>query len=57
MLLMNHIKSTKRANLNGKTPYEVAVSHEFEQLKQSLELKLIPADEIDLAPKLFTRIK
>ena len=56
-LLMNHINSTKRAKLNGKAPYEVAVSPEFEQLKQRLGLKLIPADEIDLTPKLFTRIK
>jgi len=56
-LLMNHINSTKRAKLNGGAPYEVAVSPEFEQLKQSLGLKLIPADEIDLTPKLFTRRK
>ena len=56
-LLMNHINSTKRAKLNGSAPYEVAVSPEFEKLKQTLELKLIPADEIDLTPKLFTRSK
>lgn len=56
-LLMNHINSTKRIKLNGKAPYEVAVSPEFEQLKQSLRLRLILADEIDLTLKLFKRIK
>ena len=54
-LLMNHINSTRRAKLKGNAPYEAAVSPEFEELKQKLGLRLIPADEIDLTPKLFYR--
>lgn len=54
-LLMNHVNSTKRAKLGGKAPYEVAVSSGFEELKQRLGLKLIPADEIELSPKLLGR--
>lgn len=56
-LLMNHINSTKRVKLGGKAPYEVAVSPEFEELKQKLGLELIPADEINLTSKLFNSRK
>ena len=52
-LLMNHVNSTKRVKLGGKAPYEVATSPEFEELKQRLGLELIPADDINLTPKLF----
>ena len=53
-LLMNHVNSTKRVKLGGKAPYEVAASSEYEELKLRLGLELIPADEIELSPKLFS---
>lgn len=55
ILLLNHINSTRRSKLDGKTPFELADSDEFRALKAVMGLKAIPADEIDLTPRLLTK--
>ena len=55
VLLLNHINSTRRSKLDGKTPFELAESAEFQQLKAVLGLSAIPADEVDLTPRLLKR--
>ena len=52
-LLLNHINSTKRSKLDGKSPFELACGPEFQQLKAVMGLKAIPADEVNLTPKLL----
>ncbi len=54
-LLMNHINSTRRSKLGGKTPFELANSEEFRELKRIMGLHAIPADEVNLTPRLFRR--
>lgn len=55
VILMNHINSTRRGKLDGRTPFELADSEEFQQLKAVMGLKLIPADEVNLTPRLLKR--
>lgn len=55
VLLLNHINSTRRSKLNGKTPFELAASPEFQRLKAVLGLKAIPSDEVDLTPQLLKK--
>ena len=55
MVLMSHINSTKRGELKGKSPFEMASGPEFEKLKQALEIEEIPADDIILSPRLLRR--
>ena len=54
-LLLNHINSTRRSLLGGKTPFELANSQEFQALKTVMGLKAIPADEINLTPRLLKK--
>lgn len=54
-LLLNHINSTRRSKLDGKTPYELADSEEFQQLKAAMGLEPIPADEVRLTPRLLNK--
>ena len=54
-LLVNHINSTRRSKLNGMTPYELANSEDFIQLKQVMGLHPIPADEVNLTPGLLKK--
>ena len=53
VLLMNHINSTRRSKLDGRTPYELADGAEFQRLKEALGLRTIPADEVNLKPRLL----
>ncbi len=55
VILMNHINSTRRAKLGGHTPFEMAQSEEFQELKYILGLTEIPADEVRLKPDLLTK--
>ena len=55
VLLMNHINSTRRSKLNGKTPFELADSDEFQQLLTAMGLYPIPADEVNLTPRLLKK--
>lgn len=53
VLLLNHINSTKRSKLGGKTPFELADSEAFAKLKAVFGIHEIPADEVNLTPRLL----
>lgn len=55
VLLMNHINSTRRVSLNGKTPFELAQGEDFQQLLAAMGLYPIPADEVNLTPRLLKK--
>lgn len=55
ILLMNHINSTRRSKLDGKTPFELAASGEFQRLLTAMGLNPIPADEVNLTPRLLKK--
>ena len=57
ILLLNHINSTRRSKLGGKTPFELADSEKFLKLKEVMGLTAIPADEVDLTPRLLRKKK
>lgn len=52
-LIVNHINSTPRAVLNGRTPYDVALETLGEEVLKALQLKPIAPDEVNLTPKLI----
>ena len=52
-LLTNHINSTARASLNGRTPYELAQLLLPSKLFEALDLRAIEADEVMLKPVLL----
>ena len=56
-LLMNHINSTRRRSLGGKSPYELVDEHDEDMhaLFSLLKMDLIPPDEVHLKPDLFTK--
>ena len=54
-ILVNHINSTKRAQFNGKAPYELIARPEFQTLMEALGLQMIKADEVNLTPRLLRR--
>ena len=54
-LLMSHINSTRRLKLDGKSPFELFKRPEQLTLIQLLNLREIPADEINLTPRLLRR--
>lgn len=51
--MINHINSTARPGLNGKTPMAFAEMLLDEKVKEKLGLILIPADEVCLKPELL----
>ena len=53
--MLNHINSTRRSKLGGKTPFELADSEAFLKLKEGMGLKAIPAAEVDLTPRLLRK--
>ena len=56
-LLMNHINSTRRNSLGGKSPYELVDENDEDMhaLFSLLKMDLIPPDEVHLKPDLFTK--
>ena len=56
-LIVNHINSTPRESLGGRTPYSVALETLGEEILNAFQLKPILPDEVNLTPKLirFTR--
>ncbi len=55
-LLVNHINSTKRPGLEDLAPYELVVSddEDMHALASLLDLKAIPADEVNLTKSLLS---
>ena len=56
-LIVNHINSTPREILDGRTPYNMALETLGEEVLKAFQLKPIAPDEVHLTPKLirFTR--
>ena len=52
-LIVNHINSTPREILSGKTPYEVALETLGEDILKAFQLKPIEPDKVNLTPKLI----
>lgn len=53
--MINHINSTARASLNGRTPFELAVLLLGSPTVNALGLKMVRPDEIILTPKLIKK--
>ena len=56
-LIVNHMNSTPRESLGGRTPYSVALETYGERIIKALQLKPIDPDKVNLKPELirFTR--
>ena len=56
-LIVNHMNSTPRESLGGRTPYSVALESYGERIIKALQLKPIDPDKVNLKPELirFTR--
>lgn len=52
-LIVNHINSTPREILSGRTPYEVALETLGEDILKAFQLKPIEPDKVNLTPKLI----
>ena len=51
--IVNHMNSTPRESLGGRTPYDVALEHFGEETIKAFQLKPIAPDEVNLTPKLI----
>ena len=51
--IVNHINSTPREILGGRTPYDVALENYGIDILKALQLRPIPPDEVYLTPKLI----
>ena len=54
-ILANHINSTRRKMLDGKSPYEVTTNKSVLNLMEVMGLHIIPPDEVNLTPDLLKR--
>ena len=52
-LIVNHIISTPRDILSGRTPYEVALETLGEDILKAFQLRRIDPDKVILTPKLI----
>jgi len=52
-LIVNHINSTPRESLGGRTPYSVALETLGEETLKAFQLRAIDPDEVNLTPKLI----
>ena len=52
-LIVNHINSTPRESLGGRTPYSVALESFGEEIMKAFQLRPIDPDEVNLTPKLI----
>lgn len=51
--IVDHINSTPRESLGGKTPYDAALENYGIDVLKALQLRPIPPDEVNLTPKLI----
>ena len=52
-LIVNHINSTPRESLNGKTPYDAALETLGDETLNAFQLRRIEPDKVNLTPKLI----
>lgn len=55
--IVDHINSTPRESLGGRTPYDVALENYGKDLLKALQLRPIAPDEVNLTPKLIRNNK
>jgi len=53
--IVNHINSSPRNKLEGKTPYQVAAGQYGEDVLNALQLRPVPPDDVTLTPKLLKK--
>ncbi len=51
--VVNHINSTPRESLGGRTPYSVALETFGEEILKAFQLRPIEPDQVNLTPKLI----
>lgn len=51
--IVDHINSTPRESLGGRTPYDVALENYGIDILKALQLRPIPPDKVNLTPKLI----
>ena len=51
--IVDHINSTPRESLGGRTPYDVALENYGIDILKALQLRSIPPDKVNLTPKLI----
>ena len=51
--IVDHINSTPRESLGGRTPYDVALDTYGIDILKAIQLRPIPPDEVNLTPKLI----
>ncbi len=51
--IVDHINSTPRESLNGRTPYDLAVENYGKDILKALQLRPIAPDDVNLTPKLI----
>ncbi len=51
--IVDHINSTPRESLNGRTPYDLALENYGKDIPQALQLRPIAPDDVNLTPKLI----
>lgn len=52
-LIVNHINSTPRESIGGRTPYQMALESFGEETLKAFQLRPIAPDEVTLTPKLI----
>lgn len=52
-LIVNHINSTPRESLGGRTPYKTALETLGEEILKAFQLRPIEPDQVNLTPKLI----
>lgn len=52
-LIVNHMNSTPRLSLGGRTPYETAAQNYGEEVLKKLQLRPIAPDKVNLTPELI----
>lgn len=52
-LIVNHINSTPRESLGGRTPYSAALESFGEEIMKAFQLRPIDPDKVNLTPKLI----
>lgn len=51
--IVNHINSTPREILGGRTPYDAALENYGPEIMKALQLRPVPPDEVKLTPELI----
>ena len=53
--IVNHMNSYARKNLEGATPYQLALKKYGPKILEALQIKFIPPDEVTMSPDLLKK--